>query len=73
MVPFAQNTQTLKLVADVYKRQHLAHRAAEAANDVVLLGGDDGAGFLGCLDDDLLIDGLDGMNVDCLLYTSRCV
>ena len=37
---------------------------AQTADDAVLLGGDDLAAFLGSLEDDLLIQGLDGVDVD---------
>ena len=54
--------------------KHLRHGAAEAAVDVVLLGGDDLAALPGSLEDDVLIQRLDGVDVDdagmdCLLYT----
>ena len=49
--------------------QQGAHRLAQAADDAVLLGGDDLAALLGGLEDDLLVQRPDG----CLLYTSRCV
>ena len=43
-----------------------ADSLAQAADDAVLLGGDDLAALLGGLEDDFLVQRLDG----CLLYTS---
>ena len=43
---------------------HSADSLAQAADDVVLFHGDNAAGFLGSLDDDLPVNGLDGMDVD---------
>ena len=37
---------------------------SKAADDVVLFAGDDLAALLGCLQDDLLVEGLDGADVD---------
>ena len=44
--------------------QNGADGFAQTADDVVLLGGDDLAALLGSLEDDLLVQGLDGVDVD---------
>ena len=51
-------------------RENCAHSFAQTADDVVLLGSDDLAAVLGSLEDDLLVQGLDGVDVDCLLFSS---
>ena len=43
---------------------NLADRVGETADDVVLLNGDDSACLLRRLDDDVAVDGLDGVDVD---------
>ncbi len=44
--------------------QDFGDGAAETAIDVVLFGGDDGAGFPGAVDQQVAVDRLDGMDVD---------
>ena len=44
--------------------QHGADGLAQTADDIVLLGGDDLAAFLCSLEDDLLVQRLDGVDVD---------
>ena len=44
--------------------QDSADGLAQTADDAVLLGGDDLAALLGRLEDDVLIQGLDGVDVD---------
>lgn len=44
--------------------EHSRDCLSKAADDVVLFAGDDLAALLGCLQDDLLVEGLNGADVD---------
>ena len=43
---------------------NLAHRVSQAADNVVLLNGDDSAGLLRRLDNDVAVNRLDGVNIN---------
>ncbi len=44
--------------------EHLTNSVSQAADNIVLFNGDDPAGLLGSLCDDLAVDGLDRVDVD---------
>ena len=43
---------------------NVSNCGAKSADNAVFLNGDDPAGLLCCLDDDVAVDGLDGVDID---------